>query len=117
MEITYHWEGDYLIPDLKLSDTTEYHIGKYGRMRRRFLEENHGGIYSYMLLSETLWKHLAEIDEESNAMMDRLVKRMAESEGVTEQLKSDDWLCWLQKINGIRSRAEEVVLHDLVYSL
>ncbi len=108
MEITYHWEGDYLIPDLKLSDTTEYHIGKYGKMRQRFLEENHRGIYSYMLLSETLWKHLAEIDEESNEMMDRLVERMAESEGVTEQLKSDDWLCWIQKMNSIRSRAEEV---------
>ncbi len=117
MEITYHWEGDYLIPDLKLSDTTEYHIGQYGRMRKRFLEENHRGIYSYMLLSETLWKHLAEIDEESNEMMDRLVERMAKSEGVTEQLKSDDWLCWIQKMNSIRSRAEEIVLHDLIYSL
>ncbi len=70
-----------------------------------------------MLLSETLWKHLAEIDEESNEMMDRLVERMAESEGVTEQLKSDDWLCWLQKMNSIRSRVEEIVLHDLIYSL
>ena len=95
MEITYHWEGDYLIPDLKLSDTTEYNIGKYGRMRRRFLEENHRGIYSHMLLSETLWKHLAEIDEECNEMMDRLVGQMAQNEGVTEQLKSEDWLCWL----------------------
>ena len=117
MEITYHWEGDYLIPDLKLSDTIEYQIGKYGRMRKRFLEENHRGIYSYMLLSETLWKHLAEIDEECNEMMDRLVRQMAKKEGVTEQLKSDDWLCWLQKMNSIRSRAEEVVLHDLIYSL
>ena len=116
MEITYHWEGDYLIPDLKLSDTTEYHIGKYGRMRQRFLKENHGGIYSYMLLSETLWKHLAEIDEECNEMIDRLVGQMAKKEGVTEQLKSDDWLCWIQKMNSIRSRAEEVVLHDLIYS-
>ncbi len=70
-----------------------------------------------MLLSETLWRHLAEIDEESNEMMDRLVERMAKSEGVTEQLKSDDWLCWLQKMNSIRSRAEEVVLYDLIYSL
>ena len=110
-------EGDYLIPDLKLSDTTEYQIGKYGRMRQRFLKENHGGIYSYMILSETLWKHLAEIDEECNEMMDRLVRQMAKKEGVTEQLKSDDWLCWLQKMNSIRSRAEEVVLHDLIYSL
>ena len=110
-------EGDYPIPDLKLSDTTEYQIGKYGRMKRRFLEENHRGIYSHMILSENLWKHLAEIDEECNEMMDRLVGQMAKKEGVTEQLKSDDWLCWLQKINSIRSRAEEVVLHDLIYSL
>ena len=117
MEITYHRESDYLIPNLKLSDTTEYQIGKYGRMRQRFLKENHGGIYSYMLLSETLWKHLAEIDEESNEMMERLVEQMANNEGVTEQLKSDDWLCWFQKMNGIRNRAEEVVLHDLIYSL
>ncbi len=70
-----------------------------------------------MLLSETLWKHLAEIDEESNEMMDRLVRQMAKKEGVTEQLKSADWLCWLQKMNSIQSRAEEVVLHDLIYSL
>ncbi len=94
-------EGDYLIPDLKLSDTTEYQIGKYGRMRQRFLKENHGGIYSYMILSETLWRHLAEIDEECNEMMDRLVGQMAKKEDVTEQLKSDDWLCWLQKMNSI----------------
>ena len=117
MEITYHWEGDYQIPHLKLSDTTEYRIGKYGRMRQRFLKENHGGIYSSMLLSETLWKHLAEIDEECKEMMDRLVGQMAKKEGVTEQLKSDDWLGWLQKMNSITSRVEEVVLHDLIYSL
>ena len=86
MQITYHWEGDYLIPDLKLSDTTEYQIGKYGRMRQRFLKENHGGIYSYMILSETLWKHLAEVDEECNEMIDRLVRQMAKKESVTEQL-------------------------------
>ncbi len=59
-----------------------------------------------MLLSETLWKHLAEIGEECNEMMERLVGQMAKSEGVTEQLKSDDWLLWFQKMNGIRSRAD-----------
>ncbi len=80
------------------------------------MQENHRDIYSYMLLSETLWKHLAEIDEESNEMMDRLVERMAKSEGVTEQIKSDDWLCWLQKMNSIRNRAEEVVLRFLLWS-
>lgn len=71
MEITYHWEGDYLIPDLKLSDTTESQIGKYGRMRKRFWKENQRGNYSYMLLSETLWKHLAETAEECNEMRHR----------------------------------------------
>lgn len=86
-------------------------------MRQQFLEENHRGIYSDMLLFETLWKHLAEIDEESNEMMDRLVEQMEKNKGVTEQLKSDDWLCWLQMMNSIRSRAEEVVLHDLIYSI
>ena len=60
---------------------------------------------------------LKEIDEECNEMMDRIVRQMAKKEGVTEQLKSDDWLCWLPKMNSIRSRAEEVVLHDLIYSL
>jgi hypothetical protein len=55
--------------------------------------------------------------EECNEMMDRLVRQMAKNEGITEQLKSDDWMCWLQKINSIRSRAEEIVLHDLIYSL
>lgn len=79
-------------------------------MRKRFLEENHRGVYSYMLLSETLWKHLAEVDEECNEVMDKLVRQMARKEGVTEQLKSDDWLGWLQKMNSIRSRAEEVML-------
>ena len=109
--------SDALAVGYRLIDTASAYIGKYGRMRQRFLKENHGGIYSYMVLSETLWKHLAEIDEECNEMMDRLVRQMAEKEGVTEQLKSDDWLCWLQKVNSIRSRAEQVVLHDLIYSL
>lgn len=117
MEITYHREGDDLFPNLVLSDAAEYHIGKYGRMRQHFLEENHRGVYSHMLLSGTLWKHLAEIDEECNEMMDRLMGKMAKKEGVTEQLKSDDWLCWIQKMNNIMSRAEEVVLHDVIYSL
>jgi hypothetical protein len=117
MELSYHWEGDYLIPNITFSDTKEYNIGKYGRMRQRFLHENHPAIYSHLVITEKLWKHLEEIDEECNEWMDRLVAQMAEREGVTEQLKSDDWLCWLRKMNSIRSRAEEVVLHDLVYNL
>ena len=91
MELTYHWEGDVLIPDLELEDGSNYQIGKYGRMR------------------------LEEVDMECNDMMDMLTVRMAEREGVTEHLKSVDQLGWVRKMNNIRSRAEEVVLHDLIY--
>ena len=104
MELTYHWGGDVLIPDLELEDGSNYQIGKYGRMRQR-----------YLVLTEKLWKHLEEVDMEYNDMMDMLTVRMAEREGVTEHLKSVDQLGWVRKMNNIRSRAEEVVLHDLIY--
>ena len=81
-----------------------------------FRRKPQGHLFAHAFIG-TLRKHLVEIDEECNEMMDRLVRQMAKKEGVTEQLKSDDWLCWLQKMNSIRSRAEEVVLHDLIYSL
>ena len=115
MELTYHWEGDVLIPDLELEDGINYQIGKYGRMRQRYLFENHHVMYTHLVLTEKLWKHLEEVDMECNDMMDMLTVRMAEREGVTEHLKSVDQLGWVRKMNNIRSRAEEVVLHDLIY--
>ena len=115
MELTYHWEGDVLIPDLELEDGSNYQIGKYGRMRQRYLFENHHAMYKHLVLTEKLWKHLEEVDMECNDMMDMLTVRMAEREGVTEHLKSVDQLGWVRKMNNIRSRAEEVVLHDLIY--
>ena len=115
MELTYHWEGDVLIPDLELENGSNYQIGKYGRMRQRYLFENHHVMYTHLVLTEKLWKHLEEVDMECNDMMDMLTTRMAEHEGVTEHLKSVDQLGWVRKMNNIRSRAEEVVLHDLIY--
>ena len=115
MELTYHWEGDVLIPDLELEDGNNYQIGKYGRMLQRYLFENHHAMYTHLVLTEKLWKHLEEVDMECNDMMDMLTVRMAEREGVTEHLKSVDQLGWVRKMNNIRSRAEEVVLHDLIY--
>ena len=84
-------------------------------MRQRYLFENHHGMYTHLVLTEKLWKHLEEVDMEYNDMMDMLTVRMAEREGVTEHLKSVDQLGWVRKMNNIRSRAEEVVLHDLIY--
>ena len=115
MELTYHWEGDVLIPDLELEDGSNYQIGKYGRMRQRYLFESHHAMYTHLVLTEKLWKHLEEVDMECNDMMDMLTVRMAEREGVTEHLKSVDQLGWVRKMNNIRSIAEEVVLHDLIY--
>lgn len=115
MELTYHWGGDVLIPDLELEDGSNYQIGKYGRMRQRYLFENYHTMYTHLVLTEKLWKHLEEVDMEYNDMMDMLTVRMAEREGVTEHLKSVDQLGWVRKMNNIRSRAEEVVLHDLIY--
>lgn len=104
-----------MIPDLELEDGSNYQIGKYGRMRQRYLFENHYAMYTHLVLTEKLWKHLEEVDMECNDMMDMLTVRMAEREGVTEHLKSVDQLGWVRKMNSIRSRAEEVVLHDLIY--
>lgn len=88
MELTYHWEGDVLIPDLELEDGRNYQIGKYGRMRQRYLFENHHAMYTHLVLTEKLWKHLEEVGTECNDMMDMLTVRMAEREGVTEHLSS-----------------------------
>ena len=78
MELTYHWEGDVLIPDLELEDGRNYQIGKCGRMRQRCLFENHHAMYTHLVLTEKLWKHLEEVDMECNDMMDMLTVRMAE---------------------------------------
>ncbi len=116
MELTYTKVGDYYIPDLVLDDDAEYEIGMYGRIRERFLEEHHHGTYTSLLLTGRLWKYLAEIDAASNERMDNLVSAMAKQEGVTEALKASNQMEWVGRMNNIRNRAEEIVLHELVYA-
>ena len=116
MELTYTKVGDYYIPDLTLDDETEYEIGVYGRMRQWFLEEHHPGTYNRMLLFGELWKHLASIDAACHERMDFLIPAMAKQEGVTEALKATDQMEWVGRMNNIRNRAEEIILHDLVYA-
>lgn len=117
MELTYTKCGDYYIPDIALSDTSKYQIGRYGRMHECFLKEHHSGIYTRMLLSETLWKHLSEIDEACRERVDTLILAMTRAGGVTEALKASDQMEWVGRMNSIRYRAEEMMLHDLVYTL
>ena len=112
---TYILVGDVLLPDLTIGEAEQRPIGKYGRMRKRYLKEQHPVLYSKLLLSGKLYPHLLEIDEACEARMELLVLQMAKLEEVTEALKASDQMEWVRRVNSIRSRAEEIVLHELVY--
>ena len=114
-ELTYTRCGDYYIPDLKLSEQPEAPIGKYGRMRQRYLKEHRPGLYSSLILNEKLYPHLLEIDRAARERMDAMLPRMMEATGVTEELKAHDPMEWVRRCNSIRNRAEEIVLSEIVY--
>ena len=113
-ELTYKWTGDYLIPDLTIA-VNDRPIGKYGRMRLRYLKEHRKGLYTVMLLDGTLQDHLAEIDEAAHARMEHIVKLGAEREEISEELKAHDPMEWVRRMNGIQAQAEEIVRSELVY--
>ena len=113
---TYRQEGDYLIPNLSLPEEPDYQISKHGRMRRSYLKEHRPILYANLLTSGTLHRHLAEIDQACNERMEILVSDMAEQEGVTEALKAAVQMEWVRRLKSIRSRAEEIVLTELVYN-
>ena len=114
---TYRQVGDYFIPNLVLPDDGEYQIGKYGRMRRSYLKEYRKILYNNYVLEGTLFKHLAGLDQACNERMKNIVSAMAKQEGVTEALKAADQIEWVRRMNSICNRAEEIVLHELVYDL
>lgn len=116
MEPTYTQRGDYLIPNLVLSDTREYHIGKYGRMRHAYMKDHRPALYSTLLLTEKLFSHLAEIDAACKNRLEIIEAEMMCREGVTEALKVADQMEWVRRRNSIHSRAEEIILHELVYA-
>ena len=116
MEPTYTQRGDYLIPNLVLSDTREYHIGKYGRMRHAYMKDHRPALYSTLLLTEKLFSHLAEIDAACKNRLEIIEAEMMCREGVTEALKVAYQMEWVRRRNSIHSRAEEIVLHEPVYA-
>ena len=111
-KLTYHREGDYLIPDLLPPEAPN--IGVWGMRRRDYLRKYHDGIYTGMLLSGKLNTHLEGIDRSANEMFDLLVKQYAAREGVTEQLKAEDQMEWVRQMNSIREQAEETVASELI---
>lgn len=112
---TYTQSGDYYIPDITLPEVSNRKIGKYGRMRHRYLKEHRTVIYSTMILDGSLWDHLTEVDIACNNRLDVLISGMQENQGITEALKARDPMAWVGAMNNIRNCAEEIILRELVY--
>jgi hypothetical protein len=114
MNIPYIRSGDYFIPDLKLPEETRP-IGKWGRMHRKYLKEHHPVQFNNMVLSGNLWTYLADLNEQALQRMDTLIAQMQSAEGITETLKAADPIAWVQCMNSITARAEEIVREELIY--
>ena len=113
---TYTAVNGVLLPDLVLDAQPPGPLGKYGRMRKRYLEHKHDGTFSTLVLSGKLTEHLLDIDQAARDQMATLTRQLAAAEGVTEELKSRDQMEWVQRMNSIRTRAEEMVKNDLIYN-
>ena len=115
-KLRYVWCGDYLIPDLTLNVKDYPPLGKYGRMRERYLRERRPVLCNAMLLGGRLDDHLHEIDDATKRRMDQLMRQMAGVAGITEELKAHDPMRWVGEMNAIKAQAEEMILEELIYS-
>ena len=112
--IEYIRKGDYYIPNLVMPPRKNIKIGKYGRMRAKYLKENKKAEYSIMLIESTLQDHLIEIDRTANKRFDLLMKQFAKKE-ITEELKATNQMEWVGKMNAIKNAVEEIILKELIY--
>ena len=113
-KITYTRQGDYNLPNLKLPKQEPREIGIWGQRRKLYLREHHKILYYNLLTQCKLIDHLADVNEEATEMYDRLVKQFAEKEGVTEQLKAENQMLWIQRMNNIRDRVNEIVNNEII---
>lgn len=113
---TYTMQGDYCLPDLTLPAEEERPIGVWAHRRRQYLKQHHKILYYNLLTSDKLRSHLADVEEEAQSLFLRLVKEYAEREGLSEQLKAENPMEWVQKMNNIRSRAAETICTDLIFA-
>ena len=111
---TYHREGDYFLPNLLPPESIS--VGIWGQRRKHYLKTKKEPIYTALLLSGELDSHLSEVDTRAETMFFQLVKRLAEREGITEQLKAEDQMEWVRQMNSVRKRAEEVICDELIYA-
>lgn len=114
--ISYTLQGDYYLPNLALPDEEEQPIGLWGQRHLRYIKQHRKVLYLNLLTNGKLYGHLAAIDKQAEDVLSRLVKQMAEREGVTEKLKADNQMDWVARMNNIHSRATEIVNNDIIYA-
>ena len=112
--IWYTLVGDYYIPNLTLQEE-ERSIGRYGRLHRECLKEAKPYTYNDLILTGRLWTYLADLDEQAEERLNHIIQQFREKEGVTEELKKQDQMEWVCRMNSIRARAEEIILHEMIY--
>lgn len=114
--IDYVLVGDYYIPDLKLPEE-DRPIGRFGRLHREYLKQEHPARYSSLILTGKLWTYLADLNEQAEERLDLIIEQMKAAEGVTEELKARNQLEWAGRMNNIRNRAEEIINSELIYTM
>ena len=114
--LTYIQNGDYLIPNLQLTEQPETPLGKYGRMRKAYLKDHRPLIYNQLLLTEKLYPHLIEIDETAQSRLEQMMPQLAKDAGATEQLKASDPMRWVGLMNTCKAQAEEILMAELIHS-
>ena len=114
MEITYTLVGDYYRPNLAAPETPK--VGRWGMLRFSYLRKHREALYTIMLMENTLNSHLEEIDRQAQEMEQQLISQLAQQEGITEQLKAENQMEWVARMNNIRNRADEIVLKELIYA-
>lgn len=113
-EITYHKEGDYLIPDLALKNQENIVLGKYGRARLKYIKENKRGLYTELMMNGSLSSYLKGVDERCNHIINITVREMAKENNVNEELKRTDQLKWVGLMNNFKNAAEEIVFNEII---
>ena len=114
--LTYTRNGDYLIPDLNLTEQPQRPLGKYGRMRKAYLKEHRPILYNQLLMSEKLYPHLIEIDETAQTRLEQMMPQLTKEAGATEELKTTDPMKWVGLMNTCKAQAEEILLAELINS-
>ena len=117
MDLEYVKRGDFYLPNLELQNKNKrVNLGKYARLRENYLRNSKPGFFNHLVMKEELIDHLIEINNQACSYLETLIKQLAEEENVTENLKATNQLEWVQKMNNIKNRAEEILLNELIYN-